>query len=454
MHVLILAPMADPPAPIGCGPSGAAARPSITSYFSDDTHDGDEAFYHRTWQFFTSAAAAPDSLSRWLFENTERDRTNILSREVNHPLMLTQFCNGSLSLLDIPDATNVTGKCAACRRYQNGCPAGDPGFADAADRPARRLMLGSGLNCMTPAHCVQSTWLAALEKLFLRESTHLTKDDLFQADGCNMPFVERRQDGRVLTYMAYRYGLYVDLLMRQGHLLDRTSSPVLMEVGAGWGGFAALVKKVLPNARYIILDIPTSLPLQMSYLRSLGFRKLYTLKQDATREDLISLLCCTPFDFLFLLPRQIELLPDNAVELTVNLDSMVEMPRATVEFYIQQIARFSQAFYANNREGKYNTWRGFSLAVRTYMTQSRRHPWNLVLQNRSWVMPSPHTNSHMSAHVMMHGKAKHIQLFLRRRSACAAWAASPCKQQSGARLRARPTECLARRGDSGPLLSM
>ena len=112
--------------------------------------------------------------------------------------------------------------------------------------------------------------------------------------------------------------------------------------------------------------------------------------------------------------RQIELLPNNAVELTVNLDSMVEMPRATVEFYIQHIARFSRAFFANNREGNYNTWRGFSLAVRTYMTQSRTHPWNLVLQNRSWIMPPPYTYSHMSAHVMMHGKVKHMQLFLRR----------------------------------------
>ena len=40
-------------------------------------------------------------------------------------------------------------------------------------------------------------------------------------------------------------------------------------------GDFALVKRLLPSTRYIIVDIPASLPLQMSYAHHLGYRAIH-----------------------------------------------------------------------------------------------------------------------------------------------------------------------------------
>ena len=102
--------------------------------------------------------------------------------------------------------------------------------------------------------------------------------------------------------------------------------------------------------KYVIVDIPTVIPLQMSYMHHLGFSRILSTKANARREDLRQLFCCADFDVLFLLPHQIELVPDHAVDLVVNLDSMVEMSEASINYYIQHVSRIGNAFYSNNRK--------------------------------------------------------------------------------------------------------
>ena len=137
-----------------------------TTLYSRNHHK----FYHQVYQFFHKASESP--LSRWIFEYTSADRIRVLQHEQNYELVLTQFCNGSLRVVDIPDHTNVTGKCMVCNTYRNGCPTTDPGFADGRD--SGHFMLASGLNCMTPSDCVDRGWLAKLEALFTKHSTHVS----------------------------------------------------------------------------------------------------------------------------------------------------------------------------------------------------------------------------------------------------------------------------------------
>lgn len=377
----------------------------ITSYGDGQT------FYHTLWQFFTSTSES--ALTRWKYEFTSDERIKILMREENYEYMLTHFCD-SVALVNIPNATDVTGTCGVCRTYVGGCPSPhhDIGFADASKRPSPHLMLGSGLNCMPRAACVPEMWLSSLEALFTNRSKLVTKADLFLPDACNMSFVERNADGRVLMHMMYRYGLYIDYL-KQHDELTRANTTV-MEIGAGWGGFAALVKNLLPTSRYIVLDIPTSLPLQMSYMHHLGHRKIVTLQSSATGADVKELLRSSDFDVLFILPHQIDLIPDAAVDLTVNLDSMVEMPLAAINHYMSHISRVSHSFYANNRQGRHNGWPSFRAAVDKYLIRnpSRQRPWELVKQRRSpYVLTGrlPKWNDH----VMMAGL--HTELFARRK---------------------------------------
>jgi len=383
----------------------AATPPHVTRYGEGST------FFHQLWQFFMSTTES--ELTRWRYELTSDERIKILQREENYETMLTHFCD-SMALRDIPNATDVHGKCGVCRKYVGGCPAplSDIGFADASNSPSPHLMLGSGLNCMPRAACAPTSWLSSLEALFTNESKLVSKEDLFLPDACNISFVTRNADGRVLIYMMYRYGLYVDFLKQHGQLTRAKTT--VMEVGAGWGGFAALVKHMVPTSRYIILDIPTSLPLQMSYMHHLGHRNIVTLQSNATRADVKELLCCSEFDVLFILPHQIELLPDGAVDLTVNLDSMVEMPAAAIRHYLPHISRLSHAFYANNRQGLRNGWPIFRASVDKYLINNRNHPWQLVGQRKAPYTLAKAKLIKWSDHVMMAGK--HTDLFLRRKA--------------------------------------
>ena len=170
-----------------------------------------------------------------------------------------------------------------------------------------------------------------------------------------------RKGHLVLPYSSYRFGLYLDLLvglnlLAVGDLRGRRTT--IMEIGAGWGGFAAVVKRKFREARYIILDIPSSSVFQMSLLHQLGFKRIFSLKTDGgdarRREQLQQLLCCTDFDILFLSPSQFGLLPDNSVDVTVNFDSLAEMSRETISLYVQNISRVSQVFYHQQKEGVNN----------------------------------------------------------------------------------------------------
>lgn len=362
-------------------------------------------FFHQVWQFFNDTTES--ELTRWKYEFTSDERIGILKHEENYDMVLTHFCD-SLPLRDIPVTTGVQGKCAVCRSYSQGCPANgaDIGFANGA---SPHMMLGSGLNCMPRARCVPPSWLENLEALFNKQSKIVRKVDLYLPDACNMTYVERdTQTGHVLMYMMYRYGLYVDFL-KQRDELTRANTTVL-EIGAGWGGFAALIKHLLPKSRYIILDIPTSLPLQMSYMHHLGLRNIVTLQKDTTSADVAKLLCCTDFDVLFILPHQIRLLPDCAIDLTVNLDSMVEMPAAAIEHYFKHISRASLTFYGNNREGRHNGWPVFRHAVNRHLVN---HRWRLVDERRApYKLPGSRHSEKWDDHVMMLGR--HTDLLVRR----------------------------------------
>ena len=391
---------------------GNEQLPRITYY-----HERTPSFYHQAWRFFT--AASETELGRWNFEFTLADRRAVLMQEANYAFVLTRFCDGSVTLPELPDATNVTGVCEVCRPYRNGCPTTDPGFADGSKTPAPHLMLGSGLNCMAPSACVDAAWLSQLEAFFAAHAVHLAKADLYHAHACNMPFVDRDAADAVLQYMSYRFGLYIDFLMRQGELKRGERPHVVLEIGAGWGGFAALVKRLLPSTRYIIVDIPASLPLQMSYTHHLGYRAIRTLRAESTAGDVLALLA-TDFDFLFLLPEQIQLLPDDSVDVAVNLDSMVEMPAPSVTHYLGHVARVARAFYANNRKGRYNGWPAFRAGLTDQLVRHRPRHWLLITENTSWTLPgasSPRSSPwqrELSKHVMMSGR--HVHVFLRRAS--------------------------------------
>lgn len=357
--------------------------------FHPATNDG--LFFQQLWSFYVGTEET--KLTRWMVEFTSRDKDLVLRRRDNYPVVLDRFC-ANVPLNALPaGARGVSGQGREGVSYgADGCSTSDPGFAEAG-----HFMLGSGLNCMLPARCLPRSWLRKYEAAFTARSVHVRKSDLFQRDVCAMPHVERNERGEVLLYLSYTFGLRVDLLLRHGLLAPwrrdgqlgpwrrdgaggrRTNAshttaigsrsgraaqksaampelrgPLVLEIGGGWAGFAATLKRVVPSARYVLLDIPTTLPVAMHYLRRLGYANLLSLRRHATREEVHELICCTAFDFLFVSPHHLTMFPDGSVDVTVNSDSLVEMPVEAIDEYVTQTSRVSNAFLSVNR--RYLKW--------------------------------------------------------------------------------------------------
>ena len=272
-------------------------------------------------------------------------QTTLLRHEENYPMLLEGFCR-DIPLRHLPNTEGYVAPPANgwwfTKQDWRGCPLRDPGFPQSNES----VLLASGTNCPAPTHCIPTKWLQQLEQVFLNNATHVTKDDLFQRDVCSIAHVEKR-DGQILPYMYYRFGLQVDFLVRHGHLTSGRDT--MLEIGAGWAGVASIVKKKFPGTRYIIVDIPTSMPMQIAHLHHLGHTHIYSLTASATTNDVEQLLCCMPLDVLFVRPHQLPLLPNRSVDVAVNFDSFIEMRPDTIRYYVAQLGRISQAIFTVNR---------------------------------------------------------------------------------------------------------
>lgn len=309
--------------------------------------------HHQLWEFYNTIAMKDTRYNAWLAEGTNHITSSILfAYEENYDKLLTNYCV-NLDPSEVPNKTRFDVGKMKGRRFKNDCPTSDPGYAAHG-----KILMASGLNCPMPQKCVPTDWLKDLEHTFYDNAKHLTKQDLFQKDVCNVAYVER-QGNEVLHYPNYRHGLQVDFLIDQGHL-SGAKKETIMEIGAGLALFAGIVKKKSAATRYVIMDIPTSLPLQINYLHSLGYSKII-LASDQLMKNIHNVMKNVDFDFLIILPHHLSSMPDASIDVTVNFDSMVEMPKMVIEHYVTQVSRVSNAFYTVNKP--YAEWRTFTKAI-------------------------------------------------------------------------------------------
>ena len=343
-RMALIAALMAAPASRGGSFEHVGARRS-TPFFRLDASDTRD-FYHQVWQFHNADCGrdgAGCEHSEWIAPTMAQ--TTLPRHEENYSMLLEGFCR-DIPLRHLPNTEGYVAPPAHgwwfTKQDWRGCPLRDPGFPQSNES----VLLASGTNCPAPTHCIPTKWLQQLEQVFLDNATHVTKDDLFQRDVCSIAHVEKR-DGQILPYMYYRFGLQVDFLVRHGHLTSGRDT--MLEIGAGWAGVASIVKKKFPGTRYIIVDIPTSMPMQMSHLHHLGHTHIYSLTASATTNDVEQLLCCMPLDVLFVRPHQLPLLPNRSVDVAVNFDLFIEMRSDTIRYYVAQLGRISQAIFTVNR---------------------------------------------------------------------------------------------------------
>jgi len=165
-----------------------------------------------------------------------------------------------------------------------------------------------------------------------------------------------RIDGQLVNLDTLRFYECLIALDRAGVLghLRRSGRHRVLEIGAGYGGFAYQLKTLFPNITYTIVDLPPTLLFSATYLKATfpdaRMRCYGEVANDALFDDLDAV------DFLFLPAHAFSRLPIPNAELAVNLASFQEMTTAQVAEYVQTLADSGclQLYSLNRDRSRYN----------------------------------------------------------------------------------------------------
>lgn len=120
-------------------------------------------------------------------------------------------------------------------------------------------------------------------------------------------------------------------------LLKKFESPVIMEIGGGFGGLAYYCTRDIPNLKYICVDLPENCALQAYFLMSYFPSKKIKLYDGSAWTD--------DYDVLILPSFGIGDIPDDSVKLSFNSYSLAEMGWPTINHYISTICRVTTDYF-------------------------------------------------------------------------------------------------------------
>ena len=126
--------------------------------------------------------------------------------------------------------------------------------------------------------------------------------------------------------------------------LDASKFTSIMELGAGYGRNAYVFRKALPHVRYIVVDIPPALWVAQKYLSSqFPSDRIFYYQEFSDFSEVSDSLKNSKLAFL--LPKQLDLLPDDYVDMLVNISSLHEMRFDQIEYYFGCIDRIVKRYF-------------------------------------------------------------------------------------------------------------
>ena len=159
----------------------------------------------------------------------------------------------------------------------------------------------------------------------------------------------------------------------------------ILEIGGGYGGLSAKLKRLWPDARVIVVDLPEVLALQTYYL-SEALPEARIGGETAMDQDGWE----TPADMLALTPDRLSMIPDGAVDLVINTRSFMEMSTEIIARYFAEIQRVTRPdgglFYNVNRYAKQNPAGGV-IRFREYPYDAN---WTVLLSEVSPIQSQMH----------------------------------------------------------------
>jgi putative sugar O-methyltransferase len=112
----------------------------------------------------------------------------------------------------------------------------------------------------------------------------------------------------------------------------------VLEIGAGYGRLAFVIRSLFPHVEYTIVDIPPALAVSRTYLDAVSVQGTDSgASEIGIRRD-------GPGRMNFLLPEALGQVPDGYYDLVINVSSFDEMSPAEVEAYFRVLDRVSSGW--------------------------------------------------------------------------------------------------------------
>lgn len=148
--------------------------------------------------------------------------------------------------------------------------------------------------------------------------------------------INYKGQNHILNYNMHDMGdLYHSWLILQQLNKFKNSTPIICEIGGGYGGLASKIKSNIKGAKIIMLDLPEVNAFQTFYLSKVFNGAIVKGYKDFSKEGLSVLE--NEFDFLILPGWSIDKLPKASVDAFINVRSMMEMSKENLEFYFKEI---------------------------------------------------------------------------------------------------------------------
>jgi putative sugar O-methyltransferase len=140
----------------------------------------------------------------------------------------------------------------------------------------------------------------------------------------------------------------------------------VLEIGGGYGRDAFVTLSLNPQIQYTLVDIPPALWIAQRYLSSVfPERKVFRVRDfqsyDAVKDEMATA------SIVFLLPHQLNLIPDRHFDFSLNISSFGEMQEAQVVTYFKSLERVTRGhFYMKQWKVSQNAFDNLALTEDSY----------------------------------------------------------------------------------------
>lgn len=175
-----------------------------------------------------------------------------------------------------------------------------------------------------------------------------------------------------------------------------SSRKIILEIGAGWAGFAYQFKSLFPNTTYIIVDVPQSILFGGAYIKTVFPESKICFIEE--RKNTYKNFSVYDYDFIFIPHYCYEYLDFPHPDLVVNTVSFDQMTTGQVEGYVRKTKEWGvPALYSMNKDcwqnndelgsvseilGRYYKTRKIEVLPAQYTQFDEERKWYRTLANK------------------------------------------------------------------------